>query len=563
MNNNPRIRMLLFVVPFLCWCILTHADDAVVIRKSVQRSTLDQSGTNPFHLRAEIAPSRESDQNSGRTGTVEIWWASPTQWKREVRSPDFHQIDIVNGPGEWQRNEGDYFPEWLREVAVALINPVPDLDGVLRQIDGGDIKKIAGMTHFSWLMDSTNGSVRMGLGGALAITDSSGLLSYGSGFGWGALLRDFKSFHGRMIARTLTSGSPEVTATVTVLEDLGETSTDFFNANAPDGDTKALQTVLVDETALRMNLLSEDSVHWPPVKDGPLDGALTTEVAIDRGGKVRQIGTIVSNNPNLSVAARKEIASMQFKPYMENGIPVQVVSRITMGFKTVRPAGVENFDSARAYFERGREVSTPAAGNGPPYTLRAEFNAKLRSGSGETGKYVDTWKSQEHWRREGWIGSSHYVRSRDGEKRFQFSEGPDAGLIQLVFRLIEPIPTLDTFVESDWRMKREMVEGTSTIRVLTGYEGPDGKLDPEHARGYWFDSSGHLVKTYFRGIETRRTAFKDFQATQIPRQIVAMYNGTPAIVIQVTEITAVGSVPDSIFDVPGHEWQRAFTDEER
>lgn len=96
-------------------------DPADAIKKAVERSTLDQPGTKPFHLKAVLAPTRASDQGSSRTGEVEIWWASPTRWRREVRSPNFHQIAIVNGSQEWQKTGGDYFPEWLREVAVAVM----------------------------------------------------------------------------------------------------------------------------------------------------------------------------------------------------------------------------------------------------------------------------------------------------------------------------------------------------------------------------------------------------------------------------------------------------------
>jgi hypothetical protein len=97
------------------WPALGHAEDlAKEVKKAVERSTLDQPGTRPFHLRAALAPSFERDKESGRTGEVEIWWASPTQWKREVRSPEFHRIEIVDGTHVWQKNEGDYFPEWLQ-----------------------------------------------------------------------------------------------------------------------------------------------------------------------------------------------------------------------------------------------------------------------------------------------------------------------------------------------------------------------------------------------------------------------------------------------------------------
>lgn len=120
------------------WPTVGQAEDlAKEVKKAVERSTLDQPGTKAFHLRASLAPSFERDKESGRTGEVEIWWASPTQWKREVRSPKFHQIEIVDGVHDRQKNEGDYFPEWLRQTAVELIKPVPPLDSGPRSSEGG------------------------------------------------------------------------------------------------------------------------------------------------------------------------------------------------------------------------------------------------------------------------------------------------------------------------------------------------------------------------------------------------------------------------------------------
>src|SRR5580693_6240842 len=106
---------LLFIVASFCYA----KDDASKVKKIIERSTLNQPGTKPFHLKAMIAPSRP-DRGADRTGDVEIWWASPTQWRREVRSPEFHQIEIVDGAREWQKNEGDYFPQWLQQTAVEI-----------------------------------------------------------------------------------------------------------------------------------------------------------------------------------------------------------------------------------------------------------------------------------------------------------------------------------------------------------------------------------------------------------------------------------------------------------
>ena len=231
---------------------------------------------------------------------------------------------------------------------------------------------------------------------------------------------------------------------------------------------------------------------------------------IDRDGQLRDIGIIVSENPAIQDAGQKAVRALRFQPFLVDGVPVQVMTQFTMPFKTVRPPGTESFDSARNYFEHGRHAAFPAFGNGTPYILRAEFEAKGKDGSVSKGQYEDTWLSDHQWRREASFGKSRYVRSRNGDKLYQSTDGQEAGLLRLVFRMLEPIPATDSFVESDWRIKRDTVNGMRTIRVLAGYESPEGKLDPEQARGYWFDEGGILVKTYFDGLGTRRSEFQDF-----------------------------------------------------
>jgi hypothetical protein len=543
---------------------LGRADDPEKsVRKAVELSTLNQLGTKPFHLKAVIAPSSDRDKGSNRTGEVEIWWVSPTEWKREVRSPDFHQVAVVNRVKEWQKNEGDYFPEWLRETCVALIEPVPNLDQVLAQVKDAEVKKLMGSTYYSWTMMSSNGKVEKGMGAGLAITDSTGRLFYGGALGWGGLYKDYQSFHGRMVARTVSAGSPEVKAKITTLEGLRDVPHGFFNAEAGAGDASLIQTVVVYETKLRENLLPMDAVAWPALSDGPLQGAATTEIVVDRTGKVREVGTIVSDNPGISEVAGKAIVAMPFKPYLQNGTAVQVVSRITMSFKTVRPAGVETFDSARDYFERGRHVSFPAARGGQPYMSRATVQARSSSGALAQGQYVDIWNSDKRWLREATLGKSRFVRARDGETRYQLMDGPDAALLRLVLKAMEPIPAIDTFVESDWRIKRDALNGVKTIRVIAGYESPAGDFDPEHTRGYWFDEDGRLVKTYASGIETQRLDFADFEGAQVAHNIRVLKDNALGMLIHITDGSAETAAPEKTFKLSGHEWKRAFTDEVR
>ena len=552
------------LIAIIVWPAFSHAENLEKeIKKAVERSTLDQPGTKPFHLKATLAPSFERDKDSGRTGEVEIWWASPTKWKRELQSPSFHRVEIVDGDRRWEKSDGDFFPEWLREIALELVKPIPALDEVLEHARTAERVQMGPMTNLNWITDTGTAEVHNIRRSWVAVQNSTGLLLYGGGYGWDGGFKDYASFHGRMVARTVTSGSPEVTAKITTLEEFGDTPAGFFDATSKGGDPQSLQTVLIDEIALRKNLLPMEPISWPPLQDGSLQGNFTTEIVVDRDGKVRELGVMIAENNGVKDTGKRAVESMRFKPFVINGNPVQVLSQITVPFKIVRPAGTENFDSAQTFFERARRVSFPAAGQGTPYILRAEFEARGRGGTIDKGRYEDTWLSETQWRREAWFESSHYVRSRNGDKTFQFAEGPDAATLRLVFRALEPIPAIDTFQESDWRIKRDPVNGANAIRVLTGYESPEGKFEAEQVRAFWFDNNGLLLKSYFKGIESQRSEFEDFNGVKIAHRIDLLKDGKPGMRIRVTEIVPAASVPPKTFEVSKHEWKRAFTDEAR
>lgn len=305
---------ILLLFPICC-----HSENVVArVKKAVERSTLDQAGTRPFHLKAVVAPSFERDKDSGRTGEVEIWWQSPTRWKREVRSPEFHQVEVVDGSREWQRNEGDYFPEWLREMAIELVKPVPALEEVLEHAKSAEVRNFdnpvnrsLSIVNVDWVTDTGSAEVRNIRRSGVALRASTGELLYAYGFGWGGEFKDMQDFHGRMVARTVSLGSPQVTAKVIELGEIGEVPAAFFDAGADGGDPRPLRTLLIDETTLRKNLLPGKSITWPPLQDGVLEGNVTTEVVVDREGRVRDISSIVSENPGISDAGREQIGAMR------------------------------------------------------------------------------------------------------------------------------------------------------------------------------------------------------------------------------------------------------------
>lgn len=537
------------------------------VKHAVEKSTLDQPGTHPFHLKATYAPSFERDKGSNRVGEVEIWWQSPTHWRRELRSPEFHQIAIVDGSRQWQKNDGDYFPNWLRELAQAIVLPIPlPTDVILERVKSAEIRQIAGQTNINWeavsgaQYDSWNESAKGK--GYLAMVDKTGLLFYTGGPGFNGLYHDFKDFHGRMIAYTVGSGRLEVTAKVSILEDLGTTPADFFDANAPGGDPSPIETVVLDGAQLRKSLLLGKPFSWPPLTNGPLEGNTGTEIVLDRAGKIRELEPPISDNSGVNEAAEQGFRTMQFQPVLLNGVPVQAVGYLVEHFKTVRPAGVETFDNARTYFERGRKASCLGSGSNAPYMLHAEFQAGTKNGV-QIGRYEDTWISDSEWKREAWFGSSHLIRSQIGEKHYLVSEGPDVGLLRVVMMAVEPIPAGDTMTESDWRIRRDAVNGTKSIRVFRGPEGPNGELEPGKSQGYWFSETGQLLKSYNMGFEIQPHTVESYNGVPVPRQIDVIKDGKVGLRLVVKEIGPLDPQSNKGFVLKGHEWQRAFTAEVR
>ena len=543
---------------FLIFVFLSAADAEDMtgkVKKAVERSTLNQPGTKPFHLKAVLAPSFERDKGSDRSGNIEIWWASPSQWKREIRSPEFHQIEIVSNGRDWQKNEGDYFPEWLRETAVQLVNPLPELDQVLDHVETAENRNFMGQINIDWSATTGTAEARNIQRYSVGLELKTGLLLYTYGFGWGAAFKDYHGFHGLMVARTLEVGTPQLTAKVQTLDDLGDVPARFFEADLNGGDTKPLQTKLIDEPTLRKNLLPMEPVIWLKIQNGPFAGNVTTWIVIDRAGMVREIDGPVSENAAVNDVGKEAVGKMRFTPFLVDGIPVQVMSQFTLPFRTTRPAGSENFESAETYFERGRKAGFLAAAQKSPYILRAEFHFGSHDGSVRTGHYDDTWLDQDHWLRKAEGGDGFCERSQDGETRYRDSRGSEAALLCLVLKVLEPVPAIDTFSESDWNISRETFNGTSTVRLAAGREN--------EARSYWFDDSGLLLKASIGALEIRRSKFEDFGGVKIARQIDVLKDGRLALPISITEVAPAGTVSPDTFKLNGHEWQRAFTDEVR
>jgi hypothetical protein len=329
-----RNRVVIFVTFFVLFAGYSSAnaeDMLKLVDKAARKSTLDQAGTHPFHLRATVAPSFERDKASNRTGEIEIWWKSPGQYRRELRAPGFHQVEIVNGERVWQKNEGEYMPEWLDAVARAVLHPLPAESAAMHGEPPELTKTMFRSIYLNWEkpvpMDMQLSKQ------VVAITEATGLLFYDGGLGWGALFKDYANFHGREVPRTVTHGSPEVTAKIAVMEDLPSVSSGWFDASAPDGDPHPITLITVETTDLSTDLAEPPpALVWPDVPNTRTSGVIWTDLVIDRDGHIREPFYTISDNSAINGFMHDYLAGLHFKPVIRDGQPVEVIRHVVLHF---------------------------------------------------------------------------------------------------------------------------------------------------------------------------------------------------------------------------------------
>jgi hypothetical protein len=305
-----------------------------VAKDAASHSTLAAPGGAPFHLKAKI--SEEKTHNPQYAAEVEEWWQSPTLWRREFHSAAFSQILIVNGDKVQEKDSGPVFPELLRNLTVELVDTIPRFDqlAALHQTvlkpDGQP-----GQIRAKWTIPGTDGTVTKDIAASIAISRQTSLMVYGGDIDWDVALHDFAEFHGKQIARRLTAqskGGPQLTAQVTLLDDLDPADAKIFIIHRATPSKKQLRVVVIPEIELRKLGREMPAPHWPDLASGARTGAMVMRVVVDRKGNVRSIDDFFSDNLGLQQAAQEQLMKWRFRPYLDHGSPVQVISTLTFSF---------------------------------------------------------------------------------------------------------------------------------------------------------------------------------------------------------------------------------------
>lgn len=317
------------------------------LTNAMAKSSLTASGAKPFHIRVNV--SEPENRTSPYQGTIEEWWISPTQWRREVTTKDgMRQTIVVVDGKKTERDEGDYFPLWLNRFVIAITDPFPD--AVAWTGTGASITQVT-MPNGDKPGACVQGVSKIGSGDrAIDIVsqvcfDGEGRLVVVGSPRYSMHFQDFHGFEEKSVARKLVffqrgttpagARRTDLVGEVVLLEGeskLGDTQNLF--APLSTNDSKFL-AVPVSSQQMEQLSVGNPPIQWPAVRSGDVKGRLAIYVSVDTEGHVREAWPLHSDNDGLDAAAIKQVLQWKMRPATDqDGNRVQVDGGLDFAFDT-------------------------------------------------------------------------------------------------------------------------------------------------------------------------------------------------------------------------------------
>jgi hypothetical protein len=317
---------------------------AKAIDHALAISSLTYQG-RPFHAVMQIDEPKHP--HGIYKSSVEVYWADPKRYRVTATSHDFSQTLIVNGIQIEETDAGDFYPGWLREFVMALMDPAPRAtDATLRsgtvamnrgQFMGQVVPPHGCARHEDRPNGITNEMTRV------EVCVSDGALSNVQQFDYGVGFSKSERFGRKQIATeyaVMLSAFPAdeyitfLTGRLTTLEPLRNPPAAMFDVRAITPPSGRILTTLVSTEDAAALLEVTPPMDWPPVAHGKTDGYLILHVITDRAGQVRSAWRVSADNSWVEPYAMIQALKFKFRPLMVDGVAHQMETPLVLHFKS-------------------------------------------------------------------------------------------------------------------------------------------------------------------------------------------------------------------------------------
>jgi hypothetical protein len=303
------------------------------LERALNTASLTDHGS-PFHAILEI--SQPNDSKSPFQGTIEVYWASSSQYRVMVTSKSFSQTRIVNRDQVEEDNTGDFYPAWLRNYVRALMDPLPRAEEF--RGDESPIMLGANITQSCVSRDArANGITDLMTWAEICFAGSEPRIKSAIDFTYFMEFGDYQPFGTKLVAHTYTTytdGNQTVVGRLIMLDPLNSANTDLFTIEHPTPSDQRIETKFVS-MAMNESLIAQlPTIDWAPVHEGKTEGNMIVHIITDRTGQVREAHKHNSDNPGAEDFGVQQAFRYKFKPLLVEGVPVQMETPLVLHFKT-------------------------------------------------------------------------------------------------------------------------------------------------------------------------------------------------------------------------------------
>ena len=348
---------------------------------ALKLSRITAPGSTPFHLRAEVR--QEGQRKSIYNAEVEEFWVAPNKWRRTVKGANFSETLIVNGSRSYEDDKGDYYPYWLRDLVIALVDIVPEgfmpQDALIEQSDAARSGMIRNNMDIGTPIDSISSSVcsrwdePVGTGAALSSVFTTLCLQddlFRAVFSpyFHATFSDYRPFNGKAVARLISLTPLEgirIDAQVTKLSKLHNFDQSLFAIPDSISSSGRFTSMRLKEQDALARLRNPGAISWQPVTDGETSGNFSLMIYVDDQGNVREMWPLNSDNPLVQKQGMAAVKLWKFSPPEQDGSATQMETLLTFHFDTSLEPGIRVLSNREA---RKLAISEPE-----PHFLQTRF----------------------------------------------------------------------------------------------------------------------------------------------------------------------------------------------
>ena len=345
-KESPMRGVLTVLLLIALFSSFAQAEDSAALMARLQKANdltrLDDPSLKPWHLQANFQLYDDSGKPTEK-GTLEEWWAGPKLWKRVYTSPSYTATQIANKNGFFKTPKVDPVPELLELVERQYVHPMPDekeykdTEPELRQ------KTLGNFEADCIMLDRPKGN------------DSERHLGFDPTYCFGSdkvTLRETIEHISRYILRNKIGLFQS--RSVPVALDISQNNIDLISSEvttlrasdlddedfAPDAALEkvdrfevAKRPIPISSGVMAGMILSNTQPAYPLwAKDNHITGDVVIEAVIGKDGHIHNMRVLASPDPSLSKAAQDAVSKWIYKPYLLNGVLVEVQTQITVKF---------------------------------------------------------------------------------------------------------------------------------------------------------------------------------------------------------------------------------------